>query len=405
MKITKVILERIIEEEVKSYIGGVKASSRGGANLGLDHSTEKPSADEYSKVDKYLAQRSARFMGKILKKINREFGKVDQRLDKAEKTIGILISNSSEDLPEPRGAVGHSGGLKERKVNISITKTLINEVGPANKLESGLGGYSSPRAVAVKGPEGDPPYHRGGFRDRNVARDGSGGVDPNGVEYANSTPSSSFYALLGQYMAMHALDFGVHSQFYLSHPGELSARLAAIDLLSSTAAIAKIISKMEDLWERLDKVFENIAEPSEKKKAGAVIETHFEFVKKLALRTLNSAELKAGGYNREVGQTANQMVTVFDDYINQRGTAGSQVNKVFEFYIKAGTQWLKSNGFDSLSGRMFSPGAQWKTPQQRAKWAKKVSKAKERYDAHPGNKDDKQDAFKRAMKAPIDVDE
>jgi hypothetical protein len=97
MKITKKYLQKITEEETKSYVGGLKASSLGAANLGFDRSAEKPGASEYSKTDRYLAQRIARFMDKILKKINRELRKLDQRLTNTEETIKILITTELDN--------------------------------------------------------------------------------------------------------------------------------------------------------------------------------------------------------------------------------------------------------------------------------------------------------------------
>ena len=97
MKITKKYLQKIIEEETKFDVGGIKDSNRGAANLGFDQSGPAPDASEYSKVDRYLAQRYTRSMDKILKKINHEFRMLDQRLTNTEKTIKILIATELDD--------------------------------------------------------------------------------------------------------------------------------------------------------------------------------------------------------------------------------------------------------------------------------------------------------------------
>jgi len=105
MKTTKKYLQKITKEEtkkllneVKSYVGTLGAGALGAADLGLNHLEAPPAEEDYSPVDRYLAQRSTRIVEVLLKHINRAFGKVFRRLADLEAN-----SNSSGVMDDGPG--------------------------------------------------------------------------------------------------------------------------------------------------------------------------------------------------------------------------------------------------------------------------------------------------------------
>jgi hypothetical protein len=208
--------QRATANEGKSYIGRLKPSSYGGANLGLDHLAAMPAEEDYSPVDRYLAQRSTRMVDQLLKRINREFGKVDQRLTAMEDSIGSLsgegdgtVEVDPSQWPDVATSDPRKGKDVQKEASMKITKKYLQEL-VEEETKKFLKEKSYPGSYPVDGAgQSGIPAEEGEVEEPRASHTGRRKKPPKkkkkGQEEILDSPKISLEKLTLLYCSLHAL--------------------------------------------------------------------------------------------------------------------------------------------------------------------------------------------------------